>query len=147
MKAAIALLLCLPATAVAALPHAAARQPVRPIGDCLRVDRVTEWHVVDARTVIVRTGPKRYRLDLAASCPWLGLGPAGLWLRPNASHQELGIPSLCGESGETIASSQQPPCAVRQLSVIDRASFDRLAAHARRGGSAADQGVPTPARP
>ena len=43
------------------------RQPMRPVSECLRPDRVNEWYVVDNRTVIARTGPDRYLVKLTAA--------------------------------------------------------------------------------
>lgn len=122
---------------VAAAPQA--RTPIKPIGDCIRIDQINEWHIVDNRTATVRTGPKRYRVDLQSDCPRLGLGPAGLIFRANPSNQALGNSRICGEVGETVRSREQPPCAIQSVQIIDKAEFDRLSAKSRRSGSAADQ--------
>lgn len=136
-----ALLLSLLVTAAAASAATApqARTPIKPIGDCIRIDQINEWHIVDSRTATVRTGPKRYRVNLQSDCPRLGLGPAGLIFRPNPSNQALGNSRICGEVGETVRSHEQPPCAIQSVQIIDKAEFDRLSAKARRSGSAADQ--------
>lgn len=122
---------------VAAAPQA--RTPIKPIGDCIRIDQINEWHIVDNRTATVRTGPKRYRVDLQSECPRLGLGPAGLIFRANPSNQALGVNRICGEVGETVESREQPRCAIQSVQIIDKAEFDRLSAKSRRSGSAADQ--------
>lgn len=135
-----ALLLSLLVTAAACAATAPqARTPIKPIGDCIRIDQINEWHIVDNRTATVRTGPKRYRVDLQSDCPRLGLGPAGLIFRPNPSNQALDNSRICGEVGETVRSHEQPPCAIQSVQIIDKAEFDRLSAKARRSGSAADQ--------
>ena len=55
-----ALLLSLLVTAAAsAAPAPQARTPIKPIGDCIRIDQINEWHIVDNRTATVRTRPKR----------------------------------------------------------------------------------------
>jgi hypothetical protein len=124
------------ATAAAA-PQA--RTPIKPISDCIRIDQINEWHIVDQRTAVVRTGPKRYRVNLQSDCPRLGLGPAGLIFRPNRSNAAIDATRICGEVGETVHSANQPPCAIQSVQIIDKAEFDRLSAHARRSGSGADQ--------
>ncbi len=124
------------ATAAGASP---ARTPIKPISDCLRIDQINEWHIVDRRTALVRTGPKRYRVNLQSDCPRLGLGPAGLIFRPNRSNAAIDPTRICGEVGETVRSHNQPPCAIQSVQIIDKAEFDRLSAHASRSGSAADQ--------
>ena len=135
-----ALLLSLLVTAAASAATAPqARTPIKPIGDCIRIDQINEWHIVDSRTATVRTGPKRYRVDLQSDCPRLGLGRAGLIFRPNPSNQALGNSRICGEVGETVRSHEQPPCAIQSVQIIDKAEFDRLSTKARRSGSAADQ--------
>lgn len=131
--------LALAATDAAAAVHAPAHTPIRPISECLRIDRINEWYIVDDRTAIVRTGPKRYRVDLQSRCPRLGLGPAGRIFRANPSNQTVGDSRICGEVGETVRSQHQPPCAIQSVRPIDKATFDRLSAKARRHGSAADQ--------
>jgi hypothetical protein len=139
-------LMCLALTVGSAAAASApqARITIKPIGDCIRLDQINEWHVVNARTVIVRTGPKRYRADLQNDCPRLALGPPGLFFHPNASNQAISDGRICGEVGETVSSPHQPPCAIQSLKIIDKAAFDRLASEARRHGSGADQPSATP---
>ena len=145
MKPWFLLAMALAASDAAAADHVPAHTPLRPISACLRVDRINEWYIVDDRTAIVRTGPLRYRVDLQSRCPRLGLGPAGLIFRANPSNQAVGDNRICGEVGETVRSLHQPPCAIQSVQPIDKATFDRLSAKARRHGSAADQ--PTHMKP
>jgi len=123
---------------------ALARSPIRPVSDCLRIDQINEWHIVDDRTAVVRAGPKRFRVNLQSACPRLGIGPAGLLFRANPSNQAVGENRICGEVGETVRSPHQPPCAIQSAVPIDKAEFDRLAAHAKHSGSAADQPTARP---
>lgn len=134
---AIAMGMAAGAATAADTPHA--RTPIKPISDCIRIGQINEWHIVDQRTAIVRTGPKRYRVDLQSDCPRLGLGPAGLIFHPNRSNAAIGAMRICGEVGETVRSENQPPCAIQSARIIDKAEFDRLSAHASRSGSAAEQ--------
>lgn len=136
------------ALATASSLHAAdspqARSPIRPVSDCLRIDQINEWHIVDDRTAVVRAGPKRFRVNLQSACPRLGMAPAGLMFRANPSNRAVGENRICGEVGETVRSQHQPPCAIQSAMAIDKTEFDRLAAHAKRSGSAAEQ---PPAKP
>jgi len=133
----------LPAALLAAwtLPTLAAGQdktpaytPLRPVSECLRPDRVNEWYVVDNTTVIARTGPDRYLIKLQAKCPQLGIGQS-LRFRPNRANQAAGMGAMCGEAGETVASRDQPPCAVQSISKIDKAQFDSLGGKSRKHGT------------
>jgi len=144
MRTVIALALALAAAGTAVGQTKPVRTPIKPIGDCLRIDQINEWHVIDDRTATVRTGPKRYVVSLQASCPRLGQPPAGLIFRPNRSNRALGIHRICGEVGETVGSYQQPPCAIQSVRIIDKAEFDRLSAKAQRSGSGADQPTSKP---
>ncbi len=127
------------AAAAGAVAAPQARTPIKPISECIRIEQINEWHIVDNRTATVRTGPKRYRVNLQSDCPRLGLGPAGLIFRANPSNETLGNSRICGEVGETVRSHEQPPCAIQSVQIIDKAEFDRLSAKSRRSGSAAEQ--------
>lgn len=118
-------------------------QPLRPVSQCLRTDRITEWHVVDARTLTVRTGPDRYVVKLGADCQRLGYGPPTLHFHASPAGKAVAPFSICGEMGETVSSPNQPPCAIQSVRKVDKAQFDALSAKARRSGSAAE----LPARP
>lgn len=131
----------LAAVVLAALPGMAASQtkppaykPLRPVSECLRPDRINEWYVVDERTVIARTGPDRYLVKLQAKCPHLGIGQS-LRFRANRSNQAAGMGALCGEAGETVASRDQPPCAVQSIAKIDKDQFDKLGNHSKQHGT------------
>lgn len=123
----------LPATA-ADQDKAPAYTPMRPVSECLRPDRVNEWYVVDHTTVIARTGPDRYLIKLQAKCPHLGIGQ-NLSFRPNRANLAAGMGAMCGESGETLASRDQPPCAVQSIAKIDKAQFDALGSKASKHGT------------
>ncbi len=43
--------------------------------------------------------------------------------------------ALCGEAGETVASRDQPPCAVQSAAKIDKAQFEQLSAAAIKHGT------------
>lgn len=138
MKTIALVLLALATAGAQAAEKPAAREPL-PFAQCLRIDRINGWHIVDARTATVSNGPHFFRINLQASCPRLGLGPAGLIFHPNQSHLALGDARICGEVGETVSSSRQPPCAIASLKPISKTEYQRLNKRDIRRGSGADQ--------
>jgi hypothetical protein len=120
-----------------------ARSPLHT-ADCIDTTQINEWHIVDARTAIVRTGPKRYLVTLQSNCPRLGTPPPGLIFRANPSNAAVNRSRICGEVGETVHSSSQPPCAIQSVSKIDKERFDQLSARAMRHGSGAEQPTTMP---
>ena len=120
-------------------PKAPAYTPLRPVADCLRADRINEWHVVDDRTITARTGPDRYLVKLQVACPRLRYGPPTLLFHSNPANQAVIPFSICGEVGESVRAPGQPPCAIQSVRKIDKAEFDKLSAHAGRNGSGANQ--------
>ena len=134
-------------TAVLAQPPSTASTPrhiIRPNFDCIQVNQISNWHIVDDRTATVSNGPKRFRVDLQAACPRLGLGPQGLLFTPNGSNSSLGSAVICGEVGETVQSTRQPPCGVQAVHRISDREYKRLNRKSRRGGSGADQPTASP---
>ena len=134
------------AVQAAETPSARTPLPRTPLhtSDCIDTSQINEWHIVDARTAIVRTGPKRYLVKLQSACPRLGMSPPGLIFRPNRSNAIVNHGRICGEVGETVHSRNQPPCAIESVSKIDKPRFDELSAHAKRHGSGADQPTTMP---
>lgn len=132
------------ASTVQAAETPSARTPLHT-SDCIDPSQINEWHIVDARTAIVRTGPKRYLVTLQSACPRLGIPPRGLVFRPNRSNALVNQGRICGEVGETVHSRNQPPCAIESVSKIDKPRFDQLSARAKRHGSGADQPTTMPA--
>ncbi|HEY8586025.1 MAG TPA: DUF6491 family protein [Rhodanobacter sp.] len=127
--------------------HADDKMPARtPLaaGDCINITQINEWYVVDAKTAIVRTGPKRYLVKLQNSCPRLGTPPPGLMFRANPSNLAVNNGRICGEAGETVHSLNQPPCAIESVSLIGKTRFDKLAAHALHHGTAAERPTTAP---
>ncbi|MDE2154689.1 MAG: hypothetical protein KGJ32_02170 [Xanthomonadaceae bacterium] len=137
------LALAIGASAAQATEPGQSQKPL-PAADCINTGQINEWHVVDPRTAIVRTGPRRYLVTLRSACPRLGMPPAGLIFRPSPSNAVNNRGRICGEVGETVRSRRQPPCAIESVSRIDKARFDRLRAHAMHHGSAADQPTTLP---
>jgi len=146
-------ILALSAIAIAVSAHAHAMgthvdttryHPMRPVSSCLRSDRINEWHVVNARTIIARTGPYRYLVKLQNACQRFTYpSTLSLHFHSNRANQAVQPGAICGEAGETVSSSSQPACAIQSVSRIGKTEFDRLREHAVRSGSGADQ----PTRP
>ena len=89
-------------------PEAPAYTPLRPVADCLRSDRINEWHIVDDRTITARTGPDRYLVKLQVACPRLSYGPPTLLFHSNRANQAVIPFSICGEVGESVRVTEGP---------------------------------------
>lgn len=150
MKSTLTVLLALAVAANATAqtkPKTPAYTPLRPVADCLRTDRINEWHIVNARTLTVRTGPDRYLVKLQVACPRLSYGPPTLLFHSNRANQAVIPFSICGEAGESVRALHQPPCPIQSVRKIDKAKFDKLSAHASRSGSGASQAHQALTRP
>lgn len=138
MKTATFFILGMAAACAHGADRSKAYEPL-PFNQCMRIDRINGWHVVNARTVTVSNGPKYFRVNLQASCPRLGLGPSGLMFGANESHKSLGDSRICGEVGETVSGTAQPPCAIASVQPISKSEYTRRNKRDIRRGSAADQ--------
>jgi hypothetical protein len=107
------------------VPHAQLRG-----SDCIDTGNINEWKIVDARTAIVRTGPKRYLIKLQSSCPQLKHPPGLMFRTRSAGGADQG--RICGGIGETVRTRGQPACAIQSVSMIDKAQFDELNARGTR---------------
>lgn len=122
-------------------------QPLRPVSNCMRPDRINAWYVVDTRTAIVSNGPNYYLIKLQSECPRLGMGQS-LRFRANESNQAAGMGAICGETGETVHSlPHQPPCAIQSASKTDKGQFKQLEKKSIHHGSGADQPTVPPPHP
>jgi hypothetical protein len=133
--------LCLSAAVACTAAFAGNGPPARtplPYAQCIQTDKINEWHVVNQRTALVRTGPYRYIVRLRADCPRLGIGVPGFLLHTNPSNRAVGNGRICGEAGETVAARDQPPCAIASVTVTDQANFEQLRKRAARHGSGAE---------
>ncbi|HEY0198968.1 MAG TPA: DUF6491 family protein [Rhodanobacter sp.] len=133
MRTIIAVLLLALSVAVTGSAKAADRPvshaPLRA-ADCIDTSNINEWKIVDERTAIVRTGPKRYLVTLKSSCPQLS-HPPGLMFntRPSGGANQGRI---CGDIGETVRTRGQPACPIESVSIIDKAKFSQLSEDAKR---------------
>lgn len=98
--------------------------------DCINTSNINDWKVVDSRTAIVRTGPKRYLIKLQSSCPQLK-HPPGLMFRTSSNAGPTGS-KICGGIGESVRTRGQAPCAIQSVSLIDKAQYDHLSAQGTR---------------
>lgn len=120
-------------------PSAAPARNILSNNDCMRVDKVNEWHVVDNTTVIARTGPyQRYLINLQAQCQWLGMANNPLRFTPNASERATNN-RICGQVNEKVSSRYQPPCGIQSVSLISEAQFDSYRARAKYHSVTAQQ--------
>jgi hypothetical protein len=138
------ILILLPLLALAGASLAAdmprASTPIRPINDCIKTDQINEWYIVDARTALVRTGPKRYLVKLKADCPRLGIGMPGLRFRVSESNKAIASDRICGDLGEMVSARDQSPCAIASVSKIDKAQFETMSEHSARHSGAEPTG-------
>lgn len=133
MKPVISVLLvfCLATSAGSILAQSAPARTTLAYGDCIRTDQINEWHVVDSRTAIVRTGPyQRYLVNLQADCQKLGIGNPGLVLVPSRSDKAVGG-RMCGGVGEKVRARNQPGCAIQSISLISEDQFNTYRAKAK----------------
>jgi hypothetical protein len=131
-------LLLLATASSSAAVAASAPDKSLPYAQCIQIDKINEWHIVDPRTALVRTGPYRYVVHLKADCPRLGIGVPGFLLRVSESDKSVGGGRICGDVGETVSARDQPPCAISSVEMVDQARFDRMSKHAARHGSGAE---------
>lgn len=99
-----------------------ANKPLRPISKCIDVERVGEWYVVEPKTVIVRTGPTYFRIDMSTTCTGLGYG-GGLSFRINPANANLG--RLCGDMLDAIY-AYDIPCPIDKVTPISEMRFREL---------------------
>jgi hypothetical protein len=114
------------ANAASTLAQSAPASKSLPFKDCIRLEQINEWHVVDPQTAIVRTGPyQRYLVKLKASCDKLGIGNPGLQFIPSNADKAVAPLRICGGVGEKVWARNQPACAIESVSLIDEATFKR----------------------
>lgn len=118
--------------------HQAQRHPLRPTTQCPNINRINEWHVIDAHTLTVRDGPRRYVMKTRFACPKLGRYGPGIRFHPSNDKRALEIPRICGDLGDQVSSRAQPPCEVQSVREISKQRFDALNRKAVRNGSGAE---------
>lgn len=119
------------ASAAQAAPAPPSAASPLPAAQCIQTDRINDWHIVGARTAIVRTGPKNYLVTLKSDCPQLS-HPPGLIFSSSPNHQGMNQGRICGAIGETVHSRGQPPCGIESVTLIDKKHYDQLTDEAKR---------------
>lgn len=122
--------------------QAGARRDPLPFNQCLRTDRINDWHVLGDRQVIVRNGPDRFLVTTSVACPRIGFG-GGLHFRPVPSNDVIGPFRICGDINEQILRRDEPPCPIASVQQIDKATYQRLSSKATRHGSGAEPNGPS----
>lgn len=130
MKMFLTSLLFAVAAAASAADSAPSPASPLPFADCIQTDRISEWHIVDARSAIVRTGPKSYLVTLKSDCPNLSHPPGLIFGRSN--QQGIAQGRICGAVGETVHSHSQPPCAIQSVQLVDSKHYQQLSDEATR---------------
>lgn len=115
-----------------------AGQPLRPLADCPRIDRITDWHVVDDRTTLLRTGPLSFVVTTAVACPRVGQG-GGLNFRQSPGNAAVEPLRICGDVDEQVIRKNDPPCPIASVRAVDKTTYDTMATKSVRAGSGADQ--------
>lgn len=118
----------------------AANQPIRPVSQCLRTDRISDWKVIDDQHLMVKSlGSRYFDIRLTTHCPRLttssyigfrdGVQPL---MQPsrragNAPGQNPTTTDgrICGDIGDAVipqtgtVDSTQPPCDIASIQRID----------------------------
>lgn len=101
--------------------------PLRPVSECLDLSRNPELYTPDNKTVIAKTGPKFYRIDLVNDCGVLN--PATLNFKIGAGNHSLH--RMCGDLGDQVINADGMPCNVKGVTKIDQQQFRQLEAQAK----------------
>jgi hypothetical protein len=133
--------------ASAAGPAAPPAAPIRPVSDCLKLDQIMDWGVVDQRRVVVKSlGKRYYDIRLGNNCPDLLRRPylsfrEGLQQQPDprtGKRSGVGIDPvthdgrICGDLGDAVvprsaqASSTDIPCRIGSIRRIDEAAYEGM---------------------
>jgi len=126
---------------------AAAAEPIRPVGECLKRDQVLDWGVIDQRHLVVKTlGKRYYDIRLARDCPDLLKRPyfsfrEGFERQPDPAHRsrtDIGTDPvtndgrICGDMGDAVVphcairSNIDIPCRIGSIRRIDETAYERV---------------------
>ncbi len=122
LLAALTVLACAPAAAGTGTKTA--YQPIRPVSNCMDLSRNPEIYTPSDKTVIVKTGPKYFRIDLDNNCGRLNAATLDFKIAADkrSSHR------MCGELGDQVINADGLRCTVRRVTPIGPAEFKRLEA-------------------
>jgi hypothetical protein len=127
------------ATAAGQAPGASPTDAAKPLefNDCMRTDRITDWKVVDDRTLLVATGPDHFVVKTNVDCPRMGLG-GGVRFKTAESNKAIGSFRICGTPTEKVERiNNDPPCNIESVSAIDKDTYKTMSKKAKRSGSGA----------
>lgn len=112
------------AAAAASAAHASGDRdtdkPLRPVSDCLDITRINELYVRNDRSLIVRSGPNHFMIDLKNDCPQLGIGGNPRLVAASAPVMQG---RMCGDLGEKVVTISGVACAVRSVTPISEDMF------------------------
>ncbi|HEY4292146.1 DUF6491 family protein [Luteibacter sp.] len=108
-----------------------------PVNDCMRTDRISNWAMVDNRTVVVANGPNFFKVTTTVDCPRMDLG-GGIRFRAAENIKAVAPMRICGSINEQIVRRDDPPCQIGSVEKIDKATYKSLEKNARHKGSGAE---------
>lgn len=103
------------------------RTPIRPVGNCLDVRTSPEMYTPDNKTVIAKSGPNYFRIDLVNNC---GMFNAAT-LQLKVADDKRSMQRMCGELGDEIINSDGLHCRVKDVTIIDKQEFNTLQAQSK----------------
>lgn len=111
-----------------------------PVGDCMRTDRISNYTVVDARTVTVANGPNFYKVTTDVDCPRMDLG-GGVRFKSADNIKAVQPMAICGSINEKIIRRDDPPCTIQSVEKIDKATYEQLNKKHNTSGPGTSGGV------
>lgn len=102
-------------------------QTIHSVAECLDLSRSPALYAPDNKTLIAKTGPKHFRIDLANECG--RLNPATLTIRPALDKRPYH--RLCGEQGDRVINAEGMACKVAKVTRIDEHTFRQLEAQSK----------------
>jgi len=113
-----------------------------PVGDCMRTDRITNYTVVDLRTVTVANGPNFFKITTDVDCPRMDLG-GGVRFKTAENIKAVQPMAICGSINEKIIrqGSGDPPCTIQSVEKIDKATYEQLNQKHRTSGPGTSGGA------
>jgi hypothetical protein len=133
------LLLTVAAHASGQGPAAGPAPATKPLefNDCMRTDRITDWKVVDDRTLLVATGPDHFLVKTNVDCPRMGLG-GGVRFKTAPSNSAIGGFRICGTPTEKVERiNNDPPCNIESVQTLDKETYKSMSKNAKLSGSGA----------
>ncbi|MGB8635596.1 MAG: hypothetical protein WCD36_09955 [Rhodanobacteraceae bacterium] len=104
-----------------------AYQPIRPVSNCLDLSHSPEVYAPSNKLVIVKTGPKYYRIDLANDCGTLNAGT----LTFRVAQDKKNMQRMCGELGDQVVNQDGMRCDVSKVTILDEQQFKELEAQSK----------------